>query len=170
MHGRIAKLAECFLTQDVQHSKRALASPRRNLRLRAVGFSKAMDVRHTGRIMALVIPSERSTQGRSQCEESSHRDVRGWTSVAEQDRTRVLDPWTGPPQLSGIAQTSWRGTSLRSAWQRKFSLWKSAGLTRMPMMISPKQPSGRLPRPYDLPCAQIRKSDDLDNDGAKSRF
>jgi len=57
MHGRIAKLAEGFVTQDVEHSKRALASPRRNLRLRAIGFSKAMDVRHAGRIVALFIPS-----------------------------------------------------------------------------------------------------------------
>src|SRR5437867_11652590 len=68
MHGRIAKLAEGFVTQDVEHSKPALASPRRNLRLRAIGFSKAMDVRHAGRIMALVIPSERSAQGPSQRE------------------------------------------------------------------------------------------------------
>jgi hypothetical protein len=68
MHGRIAKLAERFLIQYVEHSKRALAKPRRNLRMRAVGFSEAMDVRHTGRIMALVIPSERSTQGPSQRE------------------------------------------------------------------------------------------------------
>src|SRR6266852_812848 len=68
MHGRIAKLAEGFLTQDVEHSKRALASPRSNLRLRAIGFSKAIDVRSAGRIMALVIPSERSAEGPSQPE------------------------------------------------------------------------------------------------------
>src|SRR3989442_15881815 len=65
MHGRIAKLAEGFVTQDVEHSKRALASPRRHLRLRAIGFGKTMDVRHAERIMALVIPSECSTQGES---------------------------------------------------------------------------------------------------------
>src|SRR5260370_19392763 len=58
MHGRIAKLAEGFVSQDVEHSKRALASPGRNLRLEAIGFSKAMDVRHAGPIMAFVIPSE----------------------------------------------------------------------------------------------------------------
>src|SRR6266508_5950864 len=68
MHGRIAKLAEGFLTQDVEHSKRALASPRSNLRLRAIGFTKAIDVRSAGRIMALVIPSERSAEGPSQRE------------------------------------------------------------------------------------------------------
>lgn len=68
MHGCIAKLAEGFVTQDVKHSKWALASPRANLRLGAIDFSKAMDVRHIGRIMALVIPSERPAQGRSQRE------------------------------------------------------------------------------------------------------
>ena len=68
MHGRIAKLAEGFVTQDVEHSKRALASPRRNLRLRAIGCSKAIDVRYARRIMALVIPSERSAEGPSQGE------------------------------------------------------------------------------------------------------
>src|SRR5688572_14836273 len=36
MHGRIAKLAQGFLTQDVEHSKPALASPRSNPRLRVV--------------------------------------------------------------------------------------------------------------------------------------
>src|SRR4030095_16602027 len=66
MHGRIPKLAEGFVTKHVEHAKRALARPRRNLRLRAIGVSKAMDVRHAGRIMTLVVPSERSPQGRSQ--------------------------------------------------------------------------------------------------------
>jgi hypothetical protein len=37
-----------------------------------------------------------------------------------------------PPPMSGIAQTSWRGTSLRSAWQRRLSFWKSADFARMP--------------------------------------
>jgi hypothetical protein len=68
MYGRVAQLAEGFVTEDVEHSKRALASARRNLRLRAVVFSKAMNVRRIGRIMALVIPPERSTQGPSQRE------------------------------------------------------------------------------------------------------
>src|SRR6266567_2873124 len=87
MHGRIAKLAEGFLTQDVEHSKPAFASPRSNLRLRAIGFRKAIDVRCAGRVMALVIPSERSAQGRAQSEQSSNREIR-WTPVAEQNRTR----------------------------------------------------------------------------------
>src|SRR5438876_8742775 len=69
MHGRIAKLAKGFLTEDVEHSKLALASPRSNLRLRAIGFSKAIDVRYAEWIMALVIPSERSAQGPAQREE-----------------------------------------------------------------------------------------------------
>src|SRR5262249_9596854 len=75
MHGRIAELVELFVSEDVNHSKRALASSRGHLRLRAVGFSKAMDVRHAGRIMALVIPSERSAQGPPQREKSSNREV-----------------------------------------------------------------------------------------------
>src|SRR4029077_9310484 len=58
MHGRIAKLAEGFLTQNVEHSKPAFASPRSDLRLRAIGFSKAIDVRDAGWVIALVIPSE----------------------------------------------------------------------------------------------------------------
>ena len=62
MYGRVAQFTEGFVFKDVEHSKRALASPRRNLRLRVVGFGKAMNVRRTGWIMALVIPSERSTQ------------------------------------------------------------------------------------------------------------
>ena len=37
MHGPIAKLAQGFLTEDVEHSKVALASPRSNLRLGAIG-------------------------------------------------------------------------------------------------------------------------------------
>src|SRR5213080_3685462 len=45
MHSRIAKLAEGFLTRHVEHSKPAFASPRSNLRLRAIRFSKAIDVR-----------------------------------------------------------------------------------------------------------------------------
>jgi len=98
MHGRIAKLAKGFLTEDVEHSKPALASPRSNLRLRAIGFSKAIDVRYAEWIMALVIPSERSAQGPAQREESSNREVR-WTPAAEQDRTRVLDAATGPPAI-----------------------------------------------------------------------
>src|SRR6266511_1419686 len=106
MHGGIAKLVEGFSTQDVEHAKRALASPRSNLRLRAIGISKAMDVRSAGRIMALVIPSERSAEGRSQ------------NKIAR--ASWMLRP--GPPPLRGIAQTSWRGTSPRSAWQRRLSL------------------------------------------------
>src|SRR5437660_4593849 len=98
MHGRIAKLAKSFLTEDVEHSKPALASPRSNLGLRAIGFSKAIDVRYAEWIMALVIPSERSAQGPAQREESSNREVR-WTPAAEQDRTRVLDAATGPPAI-----------------------------------------------------------------------
>src|SRR5947199_9397938 len=94
MHGRIAKLAKGFLTEDVEHSKPALASPRSNLRLRAIGFSKAIDVRYAEWIMALVIPSERSAQGQAQREESSNREVR-WTPDAEQDRKPVLDGATG---------------------------------------------------------------------------
>src|SRR5437867_12298559 len=98
MHGRIAKLAKGFLTEDVEHSKPALASPRSDLRLRAIGFSKAIDVRDAGRVMAFVIPSERSAQGRAQREESSHRGIR-WTPVAEHDRPRVLDAATGATAL-----------------------------------------------------------------------
>jgi hypothetical protein len=97
MHGRIANLAKGFVTQDVEYSKWTLASPWRNLRLRAIGFGKAMDVRRAGRIMALLIPSERSAEGPSQREESSNREVRMGTPVAEQDRTRVLDGATGAP-------------------------------------------------------------------------
>ena len=66
MDGRIAQLAERFVTKDVEHSKWAFVSPRRHLELRAVGFGKAMDVRQARRIMALVVPSERSAQGKSQ--------------------------------------------------------------------------------------------------------
>ena len=33
-----------------------------------IGFNKAVDVRHTGQIMALIIPSERPAQGPSQRE------------------------------------------------------------------------------------------------------
>ena len=68
MHGRIAKLAESFLTEDVEHSKPALASSRSDLRLRAIGFRKTMDVRFAGPIMTLVIPSKRSAERRSQRE------------------------------------------------------------------------------------------------------
>ena len=45
MHGRIANLAEGFMTQDVEHSKRAVASPWRNLGLQTIGFSQSMDIR-----------------------------------------------------------------------------------------------------------------------------
>src|SRR5947199_10275069 len=93
MHGRIAKLAKGFLTEDVEHSKPALASPRSNLRLRAIGFSKAIDVRYAEWIMALVIPSARSAHGPAQREESSNRQV-AWTPAAEQDDTGVLDTAT----------------------------------------------------------------------------
>src|SRR5262249_28814602 len=44
--------------------------------------------------------------------------------------SRTLRP--SPPPASGIAQTSCRGTSLSSAWQRRLSFWNSAGLIRMP--------------------------------------
>src|SRR6266498_1352695 len=59
-----------------------------------------MDVRSAGRIMALVIPSERSAEGRSQREQPSNRKVE-CTPVAEQDRARVLDAATGSPALEG---------------------------------------------------------------------
>src|SRR5690349_3823917 len=51
----------------------------------------------------------------------------------------------GPPPSSGIAQTSWRGTSLRNAWQRRLSLLKSAGFARMPTINSPRQRLSALP-------------------------
>jgi hypothetical protein len=96
MHGRIAELAERFVTEDVEHSERTFASPWRHLGLRAVAFSKAMDVRRAGRIMALVVPSEGAAEGPSQREQSSNRDVGRWTPIAEQDRTSLPDAPTGP--------------------------------------------------------------------------
>src|SRR5262249_18438425 len=39
----------------------------------------------------------------------------------------------GPPPVSGIAQTSWRGTSRSSAWQHRSSFWNSNGSKRMSM-------------------------------------
>jgi hypothetical protein len=98
MHGRIAKLEEGFVTQDVEHSKSALTSARSHPRLRAIGFGKAMNVRDAGRIMALVIPPERPAQGRAQREECSNRGSR-WTPVAEHERARVLDAATGAAAL-----------------------------------------------------------------------
>jgi hypothetical protein len=68
MHGGVANLADGFVTQDVEHSKRTVASPGRDLRLQAIGFSKAMDVQHARRIMAFAIPPERSARGPSQRE------------------------------------------------------------------------------------------------------
>jgi hypothetical protein len=148
MHGRIAQLAERFVTKNVEHSKWAFVSPRRHLGLRAVGFGKAMDVRQARRIMALVVPS--NARPRANRSASSPRTAKFWSPNRIARASWTLRP--GPPPGSGIAQTSWRGTSLRSAWQRRLRFWNSAGPMRKPTVCSPRQRlSGPLPNAQGNP-------------------
>jgi hypothetical protein len=83
---------------------------RRNLRLHADRFDDGLGI-VPGHIERLSAPSEEQQQ--------SAGGVR-----------------PEPPPSSGIAQTSWRVTSLSSVWQRRLSLANSSGFTRMPMISS----------------------------------
>src|SRR5262245_22777831 len=99
MDSRITEFAEGFGTEDVEHSKRTLASSRRHLGLGAIGCRKTMNVRHRRRVMATVIPSKRSAQDRPQPKQLSNRHVGRWSPVTEQDRARVLDGAAWAPAI-----------------------------------------------------------------------
>ena len=96
MYGRIADLAEGLITQDVEHSKPAVASPWRNLGLHTIGFGQSMDIRCARRIMTLIIPSEHPAKPPPQRKQRSNRDVRRRPPVAKHESTDVLHGPTGP--------------------------------------------------------------------------